>query len=581
MFTRRQLLRASAGVPLAGWVAHTSANPSIPPVESDRNAMFPLGVASADPTPTGIVLWTHVPPERHQVGEMLHLDVATDAEFATIVITQSLSGERWAHRDGCVSVALDSGLQSNRYYWYRFRYAGESSRTGRCRTLPANVNGETPSSESPLRIAVVNCQEFSNGYYGAYHHLANEEGIAFVLHLGDSIYERVAGKAYLQHPHIGRTLTLPSGSEIAMDLKDYRALYRHYRADPDYQQALAMHTFVFQIDDHEIANNNYWDEKQGVMGVSDHPYGDVLRYPDSMARIRQLQRDALQAWSEFMPSRLFSQTPAEASAPVKADQLDERPRLYRRLQVGEVAILLMDSRLYRSKPPCKKTLLPLGCHDYTQEHLTLLGEQQRAWLVAQLEDTQPRWTLLVSQIAMSRIAVGDARNPWGVANTDAWDGYAHERAQLMATLKATQRKRFVVLSGDMHATLAGVLQSGELAPALPDPEQVLGAEFMSPPISSPATVDLLFPRLRSTGIVRKLAADALELLFGWMNPQLRFVSIQLHGYSVIDINADRCRWQAKVVDIDVPSAVSSLRVAADFVYAPTEEGAVLRQYSGS
>lgn len=577
MFTRRQLLRASAGVPLAGWVAHTSANPSFPPAETHLNAMFPLGVASADPTPHGIVLWTQVPPERHTAGETLQLEIATDAEFATIVITQSISGEQWAQRDGCVSVAIESSLQPNRYYWYRFRYAGETSRTGRCRTLPISV-----SNESPLRIAVVNCQEFSNGYYAAYHHLANEVGIAFVLHLGDSIYERVAGKAYLQHPHIGRTLTLPSGSEIAMDLKDYRALYRHYRADPDYQQALAMHTFVFQIDDHEITNNNYWDDKQGVMGVSDHPYGDGVRYPDSVARIRQLQRDALQAWSEFMPSRLFSQVPGQTDAPLSApNKTEERPRLYRRLQVGDVAILLMDSRLYRSKPPCKKTLLPLGCDDYTQDHLTLLGEQQRAWLVAQLEDTQPRWTILASQIAMSRIAVGDARKPWGVANTDAWDGYAQERAQLMATLKATQRKRFVVLSGDMHATLAGVLQPGELAPTLPDPEAVLGAEFMSPPISSPATVDLLFPRLRSTGMVRKLAADALELLFSWMNPQLRFVSIQLHGYSVVDINTDRCRWQAKVVDIDVPAPMSTLRVAADFVYAPEAEGAVLRQYSGS
>lgn len=563
MFTRRQLLRASAGASLAGWAARTSAiSQDAPPVDTVQNEMFPLGVASADPTPHGLVLWTHVPPAQHQTNAVLQLEVAGDTQFTEMVITQTISGDTWAGRDGCVTIAIESGLQPDRYYWYRFRYAGALSRVGRCRTLPV-----TPVSEKALRIAVVNCQEFSNGYYAAYRHLANEEGIAFVLHLGDSIYERVAGKAYLQQPHIGRTLTLPSGSDIAMDLTDYRALYRHYRSDPDYQQALAMHTFVFQMDDHELTNNTYWDTTQGVIGVSDHPYGDVLRYPDSVVRLRQLQQDAIHAWMEYMPSQFsahLSVTPASTSS------ISERPQLYRRLQVGDVAILLMDSRLYRSKPPCKKTLLPLGCEDYTQNDLTLLGDQQRAWLVAQLQDTQPHWTLLASQIAMSRIAVGDARKPWGVANTDAWDGYANERAQLMAALQATQRKRFVVLSGDMHATLAGVLQPGELAPKLPNPEQVLGAEFMSPPISSPATVDLLFPRLRTTGLVRKLTADALEILFGWMNPQLRFVSIQLHGYSVIELDGDRCRWQAKVVDIDVPSANSALRVAADFVYAPAE-----------
>jgi alkaline phosphatase D len=562
--TRRQLLRAGVGVSIghaltggavlgANAPAHASTSARTPSAarENHPNETFPLGVASADPTTNGMVFWTHLSRAHQHAGEPLLLEVAEDDHFDTLTLTQSLSGDAWLERDGCATVIIDNALQPDRYYWYRFHHAGKFSRTGRCRTLPL-----TSVSVKPLRIGVVNCQEFSNGYYGAYRHLAGEENLAFVLHLGDSIYERIGGKAYLQHPHLGRNLALPSGGDIAVDLSDYRSLYRQYRADPDYQDALAMHTFVFQLDDHEVTNNTYWNATQDVMGVADHPFGDVTRYPDSVERLRHLRAEALRAWSEYMPSRLQYGTS------------DTRPTLYRRMMVGDVSLLLMDSRSYRSRPPCKKTMLPLGCHDYEQTELTLLGAEQRDWLVAQLQDPTPRWTVLASQVALSRIAVGNPRAPLGVANTDAWDGYAHEREALMKAVHSTQQGRFVVLSGDMHASLVGMLQAGELAPSLPDAEQIMGIEFMSPPVSSPATIDLLFPRLRTHPFLRKLTADMLEAGFGWMNPQLPYISIQTHGYSVISLDENGCHWQAKVVDIDVPAEQSSLRVAAEFHYAP-------------
>lgn len=566
MFTRRQLLRVGAGASLAGMAARplAASAPDVagtPSVAVDRGniAVFPLGVASADPGLNGIVLWTHIALDQCKTGEMLVLEIASDAQFTALVITRFLTDAVQLQHDGCATVVIDDGLQPDTYYWYRFHYANAISRVGRCRTLP--LKGAV---NAPLRIAAVNCQEFSNGYYAAYHHLSREEDVVFVLHLGDSIYERVAGKAYLQQMHASRRLRLPSGSDVAMDLADYRALYRHYRADPDFQDALAMHPFVFQMDDHELANNTWWDAQNAVMGVADHPYGDAALYPDGVVRLRQLQRDAMQAWSEYMPSRLPLRAEVSGSK--------EDVHLYRRMEVGDVALLLMDSRLYRSKQPCKKSLLPLGCDDYLQPDLTLLGEQQRLWLTEQLQDSRPRWTILASQVAMSRIAVGNARQPWGVANTDAWDGYAQERAHLMAALRATQRRRFVVLSGDMHATLAGVLQPGELIPGVAGAEEVFGAEFMSPPVSSAATIDLLFPRLRSSGVVRRITASMVETLFCWMNPHLQFVSIQSHGYSLLDITADTCRWQAKVVEIDLPAAQSPVRVAADFVYDPDRIG---------
>ena len=42
---------------------------------------FTLGVASGDPSPTGVVLWTHIRPEAVRINEPLWLQVSLDARF--------------------------------------------------------------------------------------------------------------------------------------------------------------------------------------------------------------------------------------------------------------------------------------------------------------------------------------------------------------------------------------------------------------------------------------------------------------------------------------------------------------------
>ena len=99
--------------------------------------------------------------------------------------------------------------------------------------------------------------------------LANEPDIDFVLHLGDSIYERTGGKAYLQRPHADRLIALPSGGDIAVSPEDYRYLYRLYRSDAGLSTGAGDVTLsCFNRFDHELTNNAYWDAQNRVMGVS-------------------------------------------------------------------------------------------------------------------------------------------------------------------------------------------------------------------------------------------------------------------------------------------------------------------------
>jgi alkaline phosphatase D len=139
-----------------------------------------------------------------------------------------------------VSVDLDGHLEPNSEYYYRFVYRDNRSRTGRCRTIP-------DSDASPARVwfGVVACQDYQNGYYGAYHHLVDEE-IDVLVHLGDFIYNSAAGqfRGLGSDSFPDREISLPSGHDLAWTLADFRELYRTYLSTPALGRALERHTLV-------------------------------------------------------------------------------------------------------------------------------------------------------------------------------------------------------------------------------------------------------------------------------------------------------------------------------------------------
>jgi hypothetical protein len=133
-------------------------------------APFTLGVASGDPGPTSVVLWTRLAPDPFAAGGgmparpvLVQWDVSENESFRN----PTRRGVELAWPQAAHSVhATVPGLDPDRHYWYRFKAGRELSPVGRTRTTPSRW----PNSRG-LRIAMVSCQDWQDGFYTAYRHV--------------------------------------------------------------------------------------------------------------------------------------------------------------------------------------------------------------------------------------------------------------------------------------------------------------------------------------------------------------------------------------------------------------------------
>ena len=332
-------------------------------VQADR---FPQGVASADPQPNAVLLWTRALPGEGADTVDLTLQVALSDDFTMLVLERNL--QAIAESDYTVR-PLVSSLDTDTTYYYRFITSdGVSSRTGRTWTAP------DPSADHPVSIAFLCCHSLQNGFFGTYRRLMNDEldvdgrrGIDFVLHLGDYVYENVPqevanpasyenGQARRVEPFSSGGLDGPRGTRLASTLDDYRLLYREYLKDPDLQEMRARYPFVQVWDDHEFAD----DAWQSFAGDGPKTERKML---------------ANQAWFEYVPAILSESGPIAGTAnqaqdfrfttvsdaplePFDEHFLSAEPNnravsdsitIYRSLRWGShMELLLTDQRSYRS-----------------------------------------------------------------------------------------------------------------------------------------------------------------------------------------------------------------------------------------
>ena len=106
---------------------------------------FYHGVASGDPTPNKVIIWTRVTPDSGFVGmAMVDWRMALDTGMTQIV--QSGTYVTDATKDYTVKVDV-GGLNPNTYYYYEFTYDSLNSIRGRTRTTPSGA-GHSISSPS-------------------------------------------------------------------------------------------------------------------------------------------------------------------------------------------------------------------------------------------------------------------------------------------------------------------------------------------------------------------------------------------------------------------------------------------------
>jgi alkaline phosphatase D len=488
--SRRELLNIAWKLGLAA-IAQPLVPRSVLAQPLFRTYPFTLGVASGDPWPDSVVLWTRLAPEPLDGGGMPMVNVEVGWEIARDRAFASIAGKGTAiaRPELGHSVHVEAGgLEPGREYWYRFRAGAETSQIGRTKTAPA-----PGTSVNRLTFAVCGCNHYEAGYFTAFRGIADEQ-FDFVFHTGDYIYEgRDDGG---RNPALVRR---HHGLEI-YTIVDYRNRYAQYKSDPDLRAAHASAPFVVVWDDHEVDNDYAGDRDEN----------------DTPAEVFLLRRaGAYQAFYEAMPLRA-------ATMPRGPDM-----RLYRRLAFGSVIDLsLLDTRQYRSKQACGGATRT-GCAAALEPARTILGTAQEHWLFEQLGAARATWTVIGQQVpTFARDMVKAA--PQGRFSMDKWDGYTASRDRLYARLKQTRAPNPIVLSGDVHMHYGADLKVDFENPR----SETVGVEFTNTAITSGgdgADVGATWERIRGD------------------NPHIRYHSAR-RGYIACTATPSTMRADFKVLD---------------------------------
>lgn len=448
----RSAARSEGGVSRRLFLAYGSALASLPLMASRAEARsrrasfsadpFSLGVATGEPTDSGVVLWTRLAPNpldpdggMPQEAVEVAWEIATDDGMRDVV----RSGKAVATPQLAHSVHVEAeGLQPDRWYWYRFKAGDAVSPIGRTRTTPA-----PHASPEGLRFAFASCSHYEQGYFTAYRKMAEEE-LDLAFHLGDYIYEG-PGREALVRKHAGPKLR---------NLADYRIRHAQYKTDADLQAAHARCPWVVTWDDHEFENNYAAEisEKEGI---------DPIEFLEQRAK-------AYQAYYEAMPLRSFS-------LPQGPDM-----KLYRTLRYGRLAAFqVLDTRQYRSDQPNGDRAAELNEAALSPKN-TILGAKQAGWLKASLLRSTSTWNVLAQQVMMGM--VHRSRTPGGpeLYSMDQWPGYAYERMKLVEFMAERRIPNPVVLTGDIHSNWVNDLRVDDRKPE----GAVVAAEFVGTSITS-------------------------------------------------------------------------------------------------
>ncbi|MER6283615.1 alkaline phosphatase D family protein [Streptomyces sviceus] len=477
---------------------------------------FTLGVASGDPLPGSVLLWTRLAPAPFepdgglpQQYVVVQWELASDESFSAPVRTGTAVAYPEYHHTLHVDV---DGLDSDRVYYYRFKTGTWISGTGRTRTAPA-----TSAAAASLSYAAVSCQAYHDGYYTAHRHLSQDD-VDVVLHLGDYLYEYAVNSAGGQRAYTDRKLPALFNRET-MTLEDYRLRYALYKSDPDLRAVHAAHPFVVTWDDHEVENNY-----AGAISENDDPPEEFL-----------LRRAAAyRAYWENQPLRA-AQQPSGPDA-----------QLYRRLQWGTLAQFdVLDTRQYRSDQVYADTTHTGGTLQDDPAR-TITGAAQESWLIDGWRASQALWNVMPQQVCFAQRKLDLTAEP--KMSMDAWDGYRASRRRILDGAKSAGVENLVVMTGDLHAAYAFDIKDDFDDPA----SRTLGTEFTATSVAS--------------------GRDGAEKPATWdtylkANPHLKFYDGR-RGYVRVTLDRQQARADFRTVSaVTTPGAPIS--TAASFV---TEAG---------
>ncbi|KAL8740706.1 MAG: hypothetical protein Q9184_008461, partial [Pyrenodesmia sp. 2 TL-2023] len=365
---------------------------------------FTHGVASGDPYPNSVILWTRCAPMFDDVRSnstvtgyvplynpvpiygaandtgppstspvCLNYKVGTDRSFAN----PADSGTVYTSSDTDYTVKVEaSGLSPYTQYYYQFSVCESSNVTspiGRTKTTPAPNDLVTKIS-----LAIYSCSNFPFGFFNAYGNPARKDSVDYVVHLGDYIYEYANGD-YGDGQSLGR---VPQPDRQIYTLYDYRKRLATYRTDKDLLLSHQQFPWIPVWDDHEVADNTYRD------GMSELNNTEASFIMDGGVSVDQRKMNAVRAYFEWMPIRQV--------------EMDDNLRIWRSFSIGSMLdLVILDTRQY------DRSITDLYWNtDYVRQisndaSRSLMGSRQENWFFSQLTNSAERgatWRLIGSQI---------------------------------------------------------------------------------------------------------------------------------------------------------------------------------------
>lgn len=531
---------------------------------NERRDLYPQGVASGDPDPYSVILWTRYPFDQG-TRQILTVEVAEDEGFRRVIARAKapvLSTTDWTAR------VLIAGLKPAHIYWYRFTDSdGNGSRIGRTITAPL------PNDPRTVNFAFVSCQDINEGKLNGYRRMIYEDErapadrqLGFVLHLGDFIYEVVQypeevktryDRTIYEVARISDGLKF-SNFHIPLTLEGYRAVYKGYLADPDLQDARARFPFVCIWDNHEFS----WQGRQSIVQAGGPPQ------PGQTVKVA-----ANQAWFEYIPARVSPPSGSlnefgEVSVKnVKIDKWDEfglgqEPNnltairsliAYRAFRYGkhldllitdqhsfcgedpsdteevgkiydpsfrgyfsEEAMIALDggSAYDGGKPPDELHFRDVRITNPSKNKLprTILGVEQKAWFKDRLHKSKATWKIwgnslgaLDHRVDLQNLPAGMTKNPWdpdtyGMAGSNDYGAAYAERKEIYDLVRDAKITGFAIVSGDRHSFWAGYA-AAHLPPRKFEP---VGLSFVGASLVSPGTMEAVEHGLRKDHPLRAL-----------------------------------------------------------------------------
>ncbi|GIV43021.1 MAG: hypothetical protein KatS3mg035_0144 [Bacteroidia bacterium] len=365
-------------------------------------APFYHGVASGDPLPDRVIIWTRVTPDSNFTGSItVNWKMATDTLLSNVV----QSGSFVTNEDRDFTVKVDvTGLQPNTWYYYEFETNGRKSLIGRTRTAPTgNVDS--------LRFAIVSCSSWQHGYFNSYGRIEARNDIDAVIHLGDYIYEYDSAS-------FSNGARIHEPTHEILTLTDYRIRHSQYKLDPQLRKLHQQFPFITVWDDHETANDSYRD------GAQNHT-------PSTEGDWYVRKNNGVRAYKEWMP--------------IREPDSNDTIRIWRQFTWGNLMNLIMiDTRLYD-----RDVQVTIGSPNLNDSSRKMIGQVQLNWLENQLSNSTQKWNVIGQQVMFAPLKIFNQP-----VNMDQWDGYPAERKRVMDYIMNNNIPNPVILTGDIHTSWA-------------------------------------------------------------------------------------------------------------------------------